>query len=35
MGVVANTISVVGSAGISATPNSGPGSIGGQLALLQ
>jgi Flp pilus assembly protein TadG len=35
MGVVANTLSVVGSGAIAATGNSGPGSVPSQLALLQ
>jgi Flp pilus assembly protein TadG len=35
MGVVANTISVVGSGGIVATSNTGPGSVPSQLALLK
>jgi Flp pilus assembly protein TadG len=35
MGVVANTISVVGSGAIVATSNSGPGSVPSQLALLR
>jgi Flp pilus assembly protein TadG len=35
MGVVASTLSVVGSGGIAATSNSGPGSVPSQLALLR
>jgi Flp pilus assembly protein TadG len=35
MGVVASTLSVVGSAGIAATPNTGSGSASAQIVLLQ